>query len=320
MAQSSNRLSAKKLKYFAQRAGEKAWYAIDDTVRLLQQKQNSQEIINKKEIRVVGLRRSGNHAIINWIFKQESGNPIFINHTRVLENPYRDVYRDQRLKQKNPTLKGWRCDDIEWWKRESKGNFSVKDCLIYSYEDQELERVTHPSFEKKHDFYLGRSQERFDVIILRDPFNLFASRLKGNKSNVKTDFDLMNVYSKRSLPELWLSYAKECLGETNVLTNNKTIINYNLWFADTDYRKQVAEQLKLTFSDTGFNEVTRAGGAGSSFDGTAFSGDVTKMDVLNRWKTFADDPAFQALFRDEQLIEYSRTIFGTIPGTETFLH
>ena len=314
-------LSLKKLKYFSRRSGEKLWDSLDDTVRNWRCKNNGEanRIINNKEIRVLGLRRSGNHAIINWICKQLPEAHIFMNHCRVMDNPYRNVYRDQIFLQKNPNLKGWRCEDIEWWWREARGNFSIKNCLVYSYEDQEIERVAHPSFEKKHDLYLGKSQERFDLIIIRDPFNLLASRIKGNRKRENArNFDLMKVYSKKlTLPELWIAYAKECLNETDYLKNKKIVIKYNSWFSDESYRKQIAEKIGLEFSDLGFNEVVRAGGIGSSFDGTSFSGQASKMDVLSRWKILIDDPLFRELTNNKELIEYSTKLFGHISGTES---
>jgi hypothetical protein len=33
-------------------------------------------------------------------------------------------------------------------------------------------------FEQHHDQWVGASWQRYDVLILRDPFNLFASRLR----------------------------------------------------------------------------------------------------------------------------------------------
>ena len=46
-------------------------YGIDDIFRTILWRNN--EIVNHKEIRVVGLKRSGNHAIINWIRKAHYG-------------------------------------------------------------------------------------------------------------------------------------------------------------------------------------------------------------------------------------------------------
>lgn len=321
MNQALKSFTPKKVSYLLRRSREKLLDNLDDAFRSLKQR-DSAHIVNQKEIRILGLRRSGNHAIINWICKQAPKNQVFINHARVMDNPYRNVYRDQLFLQRNPGLRGWRCDDIEWWYRETKGNFSEKDCLIYSYEDQEIERVAHPFFEKRHDLYLGKSQDRYDVLIIRDPFNLFASRIQGNKPRENArNFDLMQVYSRRfTLPELWISYAKECLGETGILKNKKVVVKYNSWFTDFEYREQIAHQLGLIFTDDGFDEVVRAGGIGSSFDMQHFSGQASKMDVLNRWKNLSDDPCFRELINNKELIDYSVKLFGDIPDIERLLH
>ena len=310
-------MNINKFQYLVRRSREKLWDNFEDTVRLWELKNNA-EIVNHKEIRVIGLRRSGNHASINWLCKQLPGKHIFINHCRVMDNPYRNVYRDQILLQRKPNLKAWRCEDIEWWRKEARGDFSIKDCLIYSYEDQEIGRVAHSSFEKKHDLYFGKSQERLDVIIIRDPFNLLASRIKGNKPRKNArNFDLLRVYSKTlNLTDLWITYAQESLNETSYLKNRKIVIKYNDWFSDESYRKQIADEIGLEFSDFGFNEVVSAGGIGSSFDGTGFSGKASKMDVLTRWKLLIDDPLFRELINNKELIEYSTKLFGHIPDTE----
>ena len=244
------------------------------------------KIVNQKEIRVVGLKRTGNHAIINWLRQQHSGEVWHLNNVIPRKNPYLWLYGHypkDRLKQ------------------EALGNFVVKDCLIYSYEDYRLEQVTHAECERSHDLYLGQSYIRYDLILLRDPFNLIASRLKKNCMAVKAP--------NCTVTQLWIEYAKEFLGETNYLTNNKICINYNRWFVDVEYRKQIASSLKMEFSDKGIERVKSEGG-GSSFDGTKFNGKASQMDVLNRYKLFEDDPEYQFLVNNEELIEYSRKIFG----------
>lgn len=133
-----------KASYLLKRSRQKAWHLVEDTSRVLFQSDNSKDVVNLKEIKILGLRRSGNHAIINWLRSQLPKNTTFINHTRIKENPYRNVYEDQLFLAKNPEIKGWRCEDINWWRKEAKGEFSVKDCLMYSFEDQDIEQVAHP--------------------------------------------------------------------------------------------------------------------------------------------------------------------------------
>lgn len=148
-------------------------------------------------------------------------------------------------------------------------------------------------------------------MILRDSFNLLATRLKKNPNE-----------SVRSLSEnavdMWISYAREYLGETNYLKHNKISINYNQWVIDPDYRKLISTKLGLAFSDRGINDVNSFGG-GSSFDKQQFQGKATKMDVLNRWKYFSNNEHYLSLLQNDTLIEYFRNIFGHILGTESLL-
>lgn len=266
---------------------------IEDLLLGIKRRQNKQEIVNEKEIRIVGLRRTGNHGIINWIRKQHAGKVWHLNNITTERNPYRVLYLHYKKEHLN---------------REAKGNSVKKDCLLYSFEDYPLEKIVRGGLEKKHDLYLGKSRERYDVLILRDPFNLFASRIKKNYMNVKDE--------NWTIVDLWISYAREYLGETDYLKNNKVVVNYNRWATDIEYRQHIASQLKVEFSDAGINDVKSEGG-GSSFDRTSFQGQANKMDVLNRWKIFSDDPSYRALLKNNrELIDYSERIFGHIPGTE----
>ncbi|MDJ0556303.1 MAG: hypothetical protein QNJ68_18070 [Microcoleaceae cyanobacterium MO_207.B10] len=165
-------------------------------------------------------------------------------------------------------------------------------------------------------------------LIIRDPFNLFASRLNHRLKLEQNNLDLgkatygNNFLSVRSpnqtVADLWINYAKEYLGETNYLKHNKICINYNQWFVDIEYRRNIAEKLQMEFSDVGINKVAGQG-SGSSFEGKEFDGKATSMDVLNRWQKFADDPKYRGLFSNPEICEYSERIFGHIPGTESLV-
>ena len=267
-------------------------YEAHDIWKGVSERENLDRLINKKEIRFIGLRRSGNHAVINWIKKQEKGFVKFLNNVKPQQSPYRFYYAHF---------------PEEEFRREAWSNFSEKDCLIYSYEDHELDYIAAQKFERKHDYYVGKTAKRYDVILLRDPFNLLASRLKKGYMTVKNP--------DRSVVDLWISYAREFLGETQHLTQNKIFINYNLWVSNVEYREQIATKLDLDFSDVGFDHVGGYGG-GSSFDGIAMRGKAASMNVANRWKHFYDNDEFRLLLNNEELLHYSELIFGHIPGTE----
>jgi hypothetical protein len=283
------------------RLGQKVNNGIEDLMGTIFSQNNSEQIINQKEIRIAGMRRTGNHAIINWIKEQEKGQVLHLNNLVPNENPYR--YKYQNLNSHFPQYQ-W---SIEQFKTQAKGNLTYKDCLIYSYEDFALKEIFSQSFEKKHDLYVGKTTIRYDLLIIRDPFNLLASRLKNNYLPVKS-------LGKTAIA-LWIDYAKEYLGETNFLKHNKVCINYNLWVTERDYRQEVAHKLGIEFTDAGINKVLSHGG-GSSFDGKKLDGEASKMDLNNRWQNFANDPVYRKLLDNEELLDYSQKIFGVIPGTE----
>ncbi|MDY6783746.1 MAG: hypothetical protein SW833_14600 [Cyanobacteriota bacterium] len=274
---------------------------IEDWVRGMTQRHIWSEVVNQKEIRVVGLRRTGNHALLNWIKEQEKGEVWHLNNVQSQENPYR--YKYNNLSEFFPNNK-W---SIDRFKNQAKGNLTPKDCLIYNYEDYALSDVFSEKFEEKHDLYLGKTKTRYDVLVIRDPFNLLASRLKNNYMPTKD--------KNKNCIDLWIDYAKEYLGETQYLRYNKVCVNYNQWTTDIEYRKQIAQQLNLEFSDAGINKVSGCGG-GSSFEGRALDGQANQLDIGNRWKHFCEDKVYRKLLDNEQLWLYSEQIFGQISGTE----
>lgn len=278
----------------------------------------SSKIINQKEIRVIGLRRSGNHAIINWITKQVSGSVVHLNNLRPEENPYQAYWK--AFNGRINASERWRADELrqnslyqgrhgyELLKQEVKGKFIPKDCLIMSYEDSSLSRVASKRSERTHDRHFGKSAERLDVLILRDPFNLIASRIRSDK------FEVRGI-NRKGMIGLWIDYAKEYLNETNYLDQKKILVNYNAWFLDREYRQKLSKQLGLPFSDSGLDEVPGFG-KGSSFDSVSLHGQAQKMGVLERWKGYANNELYRKLLRNEEVFYYSDKIFGRIPGIE----
>jgi len=191
--------------------------------------------------------------------------------------------------------------------QELNGNFSKKKLLLYNIEDCPPSKFHESSLEKHHDSWVGKSRERYDVLIVRDPFNFFASRLKAGA--VLTGIDNVD-----DVKNLWKDYAKEYLGETNFLSHNKIIINFNQWFSSSQYRKLLADRLRLDFTDRGLEAVRHS--SWSSFDGSKFDGKAQEMPVLQRWKKFSDHSSYKNIFYDKELLDLSARIFGVIEGTE----
>jgi hypothetical protein len=47
--------------------------------------------LNRVEIRVIGMSRSGNHAIIDWVLSQARGRMCFLNCAEPGTNPFRSA-------------------------------------------------------------------------------------------------------------------------------------------------------------------------------------------------------------------------------------
>ncbi|MGD1805710.1 hypothetical protein ACP6PL_09770 [Dapis sp. BLCC M126] len=116
---------------------------LEDFIRILTQQDKLLEIVNQKEIRVAGMKRTGNHAIINWVKSQHTGEVGFLNNVSANENPYR--YKYKNLQDNFPEHNKWA---IEHNRKPAKINFIKRDCLIYSYEDFPLDKIASNKFER----------------------------------------------------------------------------------------------------------------------------------------------------------------------------
>jgi hypothetical protein len=251
---------------------------------------------NEYCIRVFALKRAGQHAIINWIAHHFDKLVLFINDVKINKDPF--IYFNHRgNNEKNNKLPkyyiNYKNEDLYSYKQ-------IKNkILIINYEDVNLEK---DKFEEK---YYGIIDNFFNVLILRDPFNNFASRYKRKNRDAKT-LEFIN---------LWKDEAREFLGKTLYL-KNKICISYNDWFKNKEYRKKISSSLNLFFTDDGLEKILPVRCWGSSFDGRKYDGKAQQMDVLNRWKIFKDDKLYRKFFEDEEIWELSEKIFGKIEGTE----
>ncbi|MGB8376392.1 MAG: hypothetical protein WCE57_13825 [Salegentibacter sp.] len=259
---------------------------------------------HQTEFRITGLSRSGNHAVINWILGHlQEEKFCFLNCTEPKHNPF------ETCRPLGPDGRSWDTNipnfSIE---EERRGNFARKDYLLYSHEDSFLGPLQHPEFQKNRENWLGKTMRKNDILILRDPFNLFASRRKaglllGHRTHGAKPMSL------KTLRRIYKQHAKEVLGRSEIL-RDKVIINFNRWVKDHSYRAAIAEELELQHTDEGMKEVSKVAG-GSSFDGTSISAENLRRKLENRWKTYASEPQFRELF-DAELTGLTRQIFGEI--------
>jgi len=283
------------------------------------------DFINQKEYRIFGIKRSGNHAIINWIFSQIQGKSVFLNNCYLEGNKklklydgvgriecrginYWDFKKKLIFWERLPDFEVDDPDIIIYSKNDKrfkseKLKLSVKNGLIISFENRDIDTLSY-YLNKDHDQLVGKSQDIFSLIILRDPFNLFASNYKK-----------WGKQSIENITDLWKNFAKKYIEYQNSNDPNFIGVNYNKWFKDKNYRQEIVELLKLNFTDENINQV-REFGDGSSFDGYSPEIKASDLDVLNRWQSFENDPLYRALFLDGEIFDLSEQIFGYIPQTE----
>lgn len=260
----------------------------------------AQGCVNQLEIRLVGMSRSGNHALVNWILAQAEGRTCFLNCAEPGHNPFESA---------RPMDDGsvWRASYPEFdLEAERRGCLSPKDLLIYSHEDCFLGPLQKAHVSDSHDRWVGTSARQVDVLLLRDPFNLFASRLRSQVS----------PNGHHTALRIWKQHAREFVGERRLLRSDRVLVNYNRWSDDRDYRRDVAAALGLRFSDAGRHEVPKVG-AGSSFDGRAFHGRAAEMPVNERWRWLDDTVDVAELF-DAETVDYATRIFGDVCSEEFY--
>ena len=260
-------------------------YNVGNAARVLRAK--SGFIVNNKIIQFCGLQRSGNHAVINWIIGQEFSKTCFINGVFPGANPW---------------LKNWGVSypNYPYWPkdRDVRGAFVSKDIVICSYENREIEKISRDSDLLPK--YFGNSRESYSLIILRDPYNTFASWFQKNWTVTP------------EIIKLWKSYAYEFIGVTNYLKSPKISVSFNKWFLDQSYRQRLAESLGLRFTDRNLNSVSFHGG-GSSFDEESLNKKAQEMNILNRFHNYLGDAIFLQIFEnDPELGKLSKDIFGSI--------
>lgn len=234
---------------------------------------------NKLEIRIFGPRRSGNHAIINWLAYQAESKVHFFNcasnrgHDPLRTGKSRgDKYHEdlQACFEQIPNLKNESDDVIDFWRSVDK------EIIMYSYEDIDLDKYVRPiasDFPINREKIIGESDYKIDVVILRDAYNWLASKLKYNTN--KYDYRKHSILAPRykenrnnrnkmpyydtypgyredakliegrtyinlhKMISIWLSHIRAIDFPEDYGLQNVVFINYNLWATNYHYRENL---------------------------------------------------------------------------------
>ena len=218
----------------------------------------------KKIILVHGMKRSGNHAIINWLLAHDSF--IFLNNVI----PISAILKGRKTIPTDEEFDSWFQRTIsESRHAEANNRYSADSSLLISLEDHALEVLP----------FKNPPVEIVNVLILRDPSNMFSSRIRKSKLVAKHPAypSEMGPEMERVI-EMWKRHAREYLGITDQL-NNKVGIYFNSWFSNQSYRQHILSALGFDPVEFDLSKLATFGG-GSSFDPN--HSNATAVDVLNR--------------------------------------
>jgi hypothetical protein len=264
-----------------------------------------------KEIFIWGVARGGNHALIDFIlghlygyvpdknydFQQFWRNHIVLNNyfndrRYHLDIPLFDLPPfDKRIPPPNPKYGNTQIISYENAGDIEQTNYLYRD-LVNILEDYSKLKVN-----------TGRKDtNKYALVILRDPFNWYASYKKG-----AVDIDKINFTREKALQliDLWISYAERFF----ITKGDWFPVRYNLFCQSIEYRKQISQYIDEKFTDEGKKRVSSMG---SSFDRHRFDGQANNMKTEERWKYLTQND-IKILDERSKLFELSKKIFNFMP-------
>lgn len=243
----------------------------------------------------LSLKRSGQHAVINWLCSQLLDIAHF-NHCHF--NRRYMHYWIKPINNRVVLYKNSKKLDSGIQNRENMHSFLANiheySRRLYSFEDVEIEEMLLRKFLKKYKPTI--------ILIVRDPYNWLASTLK------RKDCNETQLNRKISI---FIKYLEQVLHIKEYLPYPSITINYNKWATDIEYRKSICSALKIPFSekaDSSTQEVPDFGG-GSSFDGNALLQNNSKDNFLFRWKEYSSDAQYLRLLNNDYLDKLTKSYF-----------
>lgn len=227
----------------------------------------------REVIRIWGMRRSGNHAIINWLMRNAPvGGVLFLNNCKPKGHPLQ-THRAVELNAEriNPTRYGGLACVAE--------ALGEGFTLMYSYED----RV--PRFgQDAPQLEAGVPDSAVDreIIIYRSFLNWAASLLRKIQHNAAYDAEARERIMTRAV--------RRYFRMLDALERVDCAIHYDAWIASEDYRAAQLEALGWPLADNTLGVQQRFGG-GSSFRDSA----PDAAALAERWAQMCGEPEFAGL-------------------------
>ncbi|OIQ31179.1 MAG: hypothetical protein BM562_08940 [Alphaproteobacteria bacterium MedPE-SWcel] len=249
-----------------------------------------------RALRLVGMRRSGNHAICNWLQRNApGGRSLFLNNCRPGMDPLRSCHGVEVSGQP-------RAVEPMTEAAQSAGEGAL---LLVSYED-----TVHARFDDARQLSGPYTDAAFDcdVLIYRSALNWLASLLRKLQANaafraadrmavlvraLATYADLLDEVATADRPDR-PARTDRTDRPARSGRSGRVAICYDNWTRDELYRARVLGDLGLPLRDNDLGEVQSYGG------GSSFQKDVRQAGDLRsdqRWLAMRDDPEYQAVLR-----------------------
>ncbi|WP_237028947.1 hypothetical protein [Phaeobacter porticola] len=240
-------------------------------------------------LRLFGMRRSGNHAIANWLQRNApAGKALFFNNCKPGRMPllnHRGVEHDaQRLSRQDGS------DLAALGAKMKQGGL-----LLISYEDAVPSDF---SIDRPLSGNLDESLLNGDILLIRGFLNWSASLLKKLQRNSGVTLAHRGSVVLRAID----SYRRMLELATDAEALALTLICYDDWISDAAYRADCLSALGLPCLDNSLGAIQPYGG-GSSFE--PFTNEGADLASDQRWQQMAEDPEYQAILhlaaRDDAL-------------------
>ena len=188
---------------------------------------------------IVGTKRSGHHAIINWLIPQIGGTVRHFNDQRYFRKQVDEVDADWYYK----CLRLHYCrilSDDGREKRPERYEEFINIPNVVSFEETKPSVIFENANKWITDFdtELKRNNKDFKIennneyiLVIRNPWNIMASHLKW-KNRVP-------MYARKNLvSNIWNDMYQIYSGEKN---SNVYVVLFDKWFSDIEYRKKISE-------------------------------------------------------------------------------
>lgn len=219
-------------------------------------------------LRVYGMRRSGNHALINWMMRNAAGgNGLFLNNCRPAGDPFRSAANISVFQggAELPCANGQE-------KLRAAGDAPF---TIVSYEDAMPPVARDPLYDAPEQcIIIYRSFLQWSASLLR--------KIQGNDGYGPLERMRVMMQSLRTYSAML----------DRVRAPDVIPLCYDDWANDAGYRAEALDRINLPGRDLDLGEVQRYGG-GSSFQGRAAS--ASDLAVAKRSTQMADDLEYQLL-------------------------